>query len=647
MWSVAATSERPAGGAAERLAGRLAEAVAGQLVGRARERTALATAITATDGPAVVFLHGPGGIGKSALLHGTIAATGVRAVVVDGRDVEPTPAGLIAAIADGVGARPEALDGPGELTGRLTSAGIEVVAIDGYEHLGIVDGWIRNELLPALPADLHTVLCGRNPPNAAWRTAPGWSRLFTDQLLGPLAADDAASLLARHDLTRDQTERALRFGRGHPLALELAAAAMRRRPDLDLRGGPPPEVVEELIEVIHAGLTADEQAVTEAVSVLRCVTEPLLAAVLDEGTSNDDAAGPDVGAAWRTLRSLPFTAVTRNGIELHPVVHDVIVGSLELRNPQRASELRRRAAVAAMAEVGHPPAWGPTADLLHLVQNPVVRDAFFPPHGFQHPVEVARADDRDAILATAERHDGVAGRAVIERWWDAHPEGFSVARGPDGGVRAFTVVVELGRLDRSRLAGDPLLAAVLADVEARPLAPSDRVLVNRRALSARHGDRVAVDLAPMLIDIKRTYLELRPDLARVYVVGTGWTQAAPMMSGLGFRQTGHEVRMGDARQYLAALDFGPGSVDAWLARLVAAEAAAPPPTRDGAVARLSPREREVLAALAEGLTNRELAERLFISERTANRHLSNIFTKLGVHNRTAAARLGIEAGLTG
>jgi len=53
----------------------------------------------------------------------------------------------------------------------------------------------------------------------------------------------------------------------------------------------------------------------------------------------------------------------------------------------------------------------------------------------------------------------------------------------------------------------------------------------------------------------------------------------------------------------------------------------------------------VLAALAEGLTNHELAERLFISERTANRHLSNIFTKLGVRNRTAAARVAIEAGL--
>ena len=105
---------------------------------------------------------------------------------------------------------------------------------------------------------------------------------------------------------------------------------------------------------------------------------------------------------------------------------------------------------------------------------------------------------------------------------------------------------------------------------------------------------------------------------------------------------------------MSALDFGPGSVDGWLARHVDAETAPEPsgatePSGEEALplARLSTREREVLAALADGLSNRELAERLFISERTANRHLSNIFTKLGVNNRTSAARIAIVGGLTG
>jgi DNA-binding NarL/FixJ family response regulator len=57
---------------------------------------------------------------------------------------------------------------------------------------------------------------------------------------------------------------------------------------------------------------------------------------------------------------------------------------------------------------------------------------------------------------------------------------------------------------------------------------------------------------------------------------------------------------------------------------------------------LTAREAEVLRLVATGGSNREIAEALFISERTVHRHLSNIFTKLGVTSRTAAAAFAFE-----
>ncbi|MGW6651260.1 LuxR family transcriptional regulator [Streptomyces sp. CB02130] len=60
---------------------------------------------------------------------------------------------------------------------------------------------------------------------------------------------------------------------------------------------------------------------------------------------------------------------------------------------------------------------------------------------------------------------------------------------------------------------------------------------------------------------------------------------------------------------------------------------------------LTQREREVLALIGQGLPNRAIAERLFISEATVKTHINNLFAKAGVRSRVEAARLAIAAGL--
>ncbi|MCL0079684.1 response regulator transcription factor [Dehalococcoidia bacterium] len=60
---------------------------------------------------------------------------------------------------------------------------------------------------------------------------------------------------------------------------------------------------------------------------------------------------------------------------------------------------------------------------------------------------------------------------------------------------------------------------------------------------------------------------------------------------------------------------------------------------------LSPREREILALIADGLTDREIAEELFISVNTAKTHLKNILTKLQVKSRAQIVARGARAGL--
>jgi DNA-binding CsgD family transcriptional regulator len=60
---------------------------------------------------------------------------------------------------------------------------------------------------------------------------------------------------------------------------------------------------------------------------------------------------------------------------------------------------------------------------------------------------------------------------------------------------------------------------------------------------------------------------------------------------------------------------------------------------------ITPRELEILELIAQGMSNREIAEKLFVSENTVKTHSSRVFDKLGAKRRTQAVQLGKEFGL--
>ena len=60
---------------------------------------------------------------------------------------------------------------------------------------------------------------------------------------------------------------------------------------------------------------------------------------------------------------------------------------------------------------------------------------------------------------------------------------------------------------------------------------------------------------------------------------------------------------------------------------------------------ITPRELEILTAIAEGLSTREIAEKLFVSENTVKTHASRLFDKLNAKRRTQAVQIAKEAGL--
>ena len=108
--------------------------------------------------------------------------------------------------------------------------------------------------------------------------------------------------------------------------------------------------------------------------------------------------------------------------------------------------------------------------------------------------------------------------------------------------------------------------------------------------------------------------------------------------------TARELR---ARPLLAETELLARRARITLAPEQVADSAAAQPAAPGDELGLTPREREVLALVAEGRTNRQIADVLFISDKTASVHVSNILAKLGVANRAEAAATVQRLGLTG
>jgi len=72
-------------------------------------------------------------------------------------------------------------------------------------------------------------------------------------------------------------------------------------------------------------------------------------------------------------------------------------------------------------------------------------------------------------------------------------------------------------------------------------------------------------------------------------------------------------------------------------RLLSRQPAAEAPQEDAELSALSPREAEVLRLVVDGLLNKQIAQRLGITERTVKAHLTSAFSRIGVRDRTAAA----------
>ena len=207
----------------------LANRAAESFVGRTEEMAVLLRAVQ-QDVPVVTHIHGIAGIGKSSLLEAFAdrgRASGATFVCLDCRAIEPSEQGFLHELGAAIGGNPTT---PEEAANRLKALGDHVaLTLDTYEVFRMMDTWLRQVFVPALEDNVRVFFFGREAPVPAWLISPGWQELFQSVRLDPLGQREARELLAGAGVSEEDAGRVNRFARGHPLALKLAAAAIRRR----------------------------------------------------------------------------------------------------------------------------------------------------------------------------------------------------------------------------------------------------------------------------------------------------------------------------------------------------------------------------------------------------------------------------------
>ena len=133
--------------------------------------------------------------------------------------------------------------------------------------------------------------------------------------------------------------------------------------------------------------------------MLRRVTLSLLGALLPDEPPQ---------APFERLAALPFVELGREGLVVHDTVREAVAALLRATDPVRHRAYRGaawRQIRAELAGAAGAARWASLADMIALVDEPLVREAFFPSSVQHYAVETARPDDRDAIVAIVARHE--------------------------------------------------------------------------------------------------------------------------------------------------------------------------------------------------------------------------------------------------
>jgi NarL family two-component system response regulator LiaR len=188
-----------------------------------------------------------------------------------------------------------------------------------------------------------------------------------------------------------------------------------------------------------------------------------------------------------------------------------------------------------------------------------------------------------------------------------------------------------------------LLVSTFDDLEVVAVADDGEQAV--RLCAEAHPDVILMDIVMPNMDGPTATARIREDWPDVQVLAlTSFVEEDLVQRAFEAGAIGYLLKKASADELedaIRAAYQGRSTIDSDAMQLLVQSARRPPPLGHD----LTEREQEVLALLARGLTNKEIAEELILSPATVRVYVSHILSKLGASNRTEAARLALDNNL--
>jgi DNA-binding CsgD family transcriptional regulator len=614
----------------------------------------------------IFAVHGIGGIGKSCLLdryREFVEKKGARFIAIDSRGFLHTPDHLCKQILFSLKERTADTADASNLVdvccqklNEHSERRLYVLAFDTYEELTDMDYWLREQFIPCLSSQILIVIAGRLPLPLNWRSSPSWRKFILEIQLSELNEDHVCRYLQYNGIHDLNLQRKIQhFAKGHPLTLSLLLSVIEKDDASDFSLDDSNSLHDSLVE--HwLREAADDQLLLliEAAAITRYFHQELLEYVLNRPVSASE---------FQSLISLSFIRSYQGRWVFHDLVKQAIEQFTRNKKPAQYEEQSGRCAKYYFHQI-RKKTGGPHSyeedwyQMMYHTRDPFFQAAYKVPEYHPSPFRVVEVDTSNLAEAQAYRdkrikmndeqsvefcHLSTGGLNIpsyfinknfqlldLDGLHRIHPNSVRIIKNGHEETVGMTAVIPLNKatlpyLSTSAVTGhffqsrhfeqlkthyrDGSEVLYFRMMETEDIEdPYARSKMLRIFLSYLQQDRIIVWSSPVVDSqhaMRWLQFEEIPDLIH-YDYGTELPANTFVLDLRGERFV----------QYIRN----------WLKKSGIS-------TKENSYG-FRPRENEVLELLTQCFSNKEICDRLYISEITVKKHISSILRKTNTKNRT-------------